>query len=113
MLWIWRVGGQVRGLITRLTHLNRISRAGLLAIVVLLLLVSVALAESSDYSLGWGTVRSGSGQSYGGGYSLASSIGQPSSGSAGSDTFSMVSGLPQKAADLVTYYFLYVSNMGS
>lgn len=52
-----------------------------LTLAVLLLFVSVALAQSGGYDLSWFTVDGGGGMwSTGGGYALAGTAGQPDAG---------------------------------
>jgi hypothetical protein len=67
--------------LAKVENLRKAGRA-LLTLVVLLLLVSVTLAQSGDgYDLSWWTVDGGGYTfSEGGGYSLGGTIGQPDAG---------------------------------
>jgi len=71
---------------------SRMTRVGLLAIALLLLVASVAHAESTGYALHWWTVDGGGGHASSSKYSLNASIGQPDAGRLTSDGYTVLGG---------------------
>ena len=72
----------------------------LTAALALLLLVSFAFALG-DYDLSWWTVDGGSGESSGGSYTLAGTIGQPDAGALSGGSYTLVGGFWGGAAALL------------
>jgi hypothetical protein len=72
--------------------MKRIARAGVL-VIGLLLLASVALAQSDDgYDASWWTVDGGGGVLSGGGYTLRGTAGQPDAGVLNGDGYTLAGG---------------------
>jgi uncharacterized membrane protein len=76
-----------------LAQARRLRQAGKasLTLAILLLLVSVALAQG-DYDISWFTVDGGGGNSIGGPYTLSGTAGQPDAGVLSGGTYAVTGG---------------------
>ena len=101
-----RKGGQL----VKKKHWITNSLMPVLAILILLLAVSTALAQTGgDYDLSWSTVDGGGGESYGGDYHLMGTAGQPDAGTAlGGGTYTLVGGFWPGAAEASVPIYLPV-----
>ena len=64
-----------------------------LAVVLVLLLTGVALAQTGGgYDLSWSTVDGGAGSSQGGGYTLSGSVGQTEAGTMSDGDYTLTGG---------------------
>ena len=64
-----------------------------ISIVLALLIISIATAQSgSGYDLSWSTIDGGGGSSSGGSYSLVGSIGQPDAGTLSGGSYQLSGG---------------------
>lgn len=78
--------------------------AGVLALMALLLLAGVALADGG-YEIGWFSVDAGGGGSAGGGYTLTGSIGQPDAEALSGGSYTLTGGFWAGAG---SFYFRYL-----
>jgi hypothetical protein len=86
---------------------RRVSRVILVAAIALLLLVSVALAQSGNgYDLSWSTVDGGGATfSTGGGYTLGGTIGQPDAGEMSGGDYALSGGFWGGIVGVVEYFY--------
>ena len=73
-------------------HRIMLSRLVIALIMVLMLAVMVAYAQSGSYDLSWNTIDSGGGQSIGNGYTLAGTIGQADAGATSGNEYTLIGG---------------------
>lgn len=92
-------------------HLTWVSRA-VIAVVLALMLMSVASAQGVGYGLWWFTMDGGGGQSTGGAYIVSGTIGQPDTGSASGSVYSLVGGFwPGAGPDYPIYLPVIVRDL--